>query len=124
LRCLTFPKLLAAASCVLVVLGIAIMISAGVGTYCNAIESDWKYYSPDYRYPGCSHIDSKYHATNKEWPSNGFLTMEVMMGGIWATFLFWVAVLGLNVRAYFHGRKQASFGFQEMPDTATSPPTS
>ena len=41
-RCLTFPKMLLSILCVVILLGIAIMVSAGVALYCDSQESAWK----------------------------------------------------------------------------------
>jgi amino acid transporter len=122
LRCLAFPKLLLAAVSVLTLLGIAIMVSAGVGVYCDRVESSWKQYFKNRKYPGCNHVDEVF-ADQSKWPKNGFMTLEVTLGGVWMSFGFWVLIMVINIIQYRRRGRKQEYGFKEMPDKASAAKT-
>jgi amino acid transporter len=123
LRCLAFPKLLLAAVSVLTLLGIAIMVSAGVGVYCDHVERIWKqHHSKNSKYPGCEHVN-KVSTDQDKWPKNGFMTLEVTLGGVWMSFGFWVLIMVINIIQYRRRGRKQEYSFKEMPDKASAAKT-
>jgi amino acid transporter len=123
LRCLAFPKLLLAAVSVLTLLGIAIMVSAGVGVYCDHVESFWKHLTNE-KYLGCKHMDEAFADRIKlPWPKNGFMTLEVTLGGVWMSFGFWVLIMVINIIQYRRRGRKQEYSFKEMPDKASAAKT-
>jgi hypothetical protein len=72
---------LAAVVCVLGLFGIAVMVSAGVGTYCNHLESSLKkvFHATSLGCRDDSEIHQLFLIGDLKWPTNGFKTVEVML---------------------------------------------
>ncbi|XP_062520889.1 uncharacterized protein LOC134195811 isoform X2 [Corticium candelabrum] len=78
---------------VLGLFAIAVVTSVGAAVYCEHLKAVWKEANETVTYPGCQEYD-RWVAQLPEsgWPSNGFVTMQAMMAGVWLSFVFWLCV--------------------------------